>query len=359
MKLIRNNHIENLFYGLCTSIKNCSLDIWVFKSHFKQLKYNQLLTSRFIKKRLLTYSGNRRNKWLWNLYHGIFLKWAHFCFLIFVEFCIWFRLHDYWITLNWSFQWVFIEANLSTMVIWFLKFIFFKHIPHLVAHYTDFKVFVIFRVIHIVRCMIKIRWVTTWWDSRMLAYLNYMLSTTAHMNRILIRHFNLLNTTSLIDLNSNLISGRLWTLIKHTATACGRFFFNSRHPSSIFNRLFHNARYLYHTCWLQWTLIAVVRFSIWLGISAHVLNPERTPTNLNNKCVFHYLMLLRSRLVGRHYLLLAHLYYSSVSIWLSISTSELIVLNNYYLRTTMGFLIILLSMKKHPWNSWWRSHWLN
>jgi len=138
LKLIRNNHIENLFNCLCTTIKNCSLDIWVSKTHFKKLKDNQLLTSRFIKKRLLTYSGNRGYKWLWNLYHGVFLKWSYFCFLIFVEFCIWFRLHDYGITLNRSFQWVLIEANLSAMVIRFLKFIFFKHIPHLVAHYTDF-----------------------------------------------------------------------------------------------------------------------------------------------------------------------------------------------------------------------------
>jgi hypothetical protein len=192
----------------------------------------------------------------------------------------------------------------------------------------------------------------------MLAHLNDMLSTTAHVNRILIRHFNLLYTTSLIDLNSYLISGRLWTIIKHTATAHGRFFFNCRYPSSIFNRLLHNARYLNHTCWILWCLIACVSFYIWLGISTHVFYPKRTPTNFNYKCVFHYLMLLRSRLVGWHYWLLAHLYYSPVSIWLSISTSVLIVLNNYYLRATMWFLIILLSMKKHPWNSWWRNHWL-
>jgi hypothetical protein len=134
LKLIRNNHIENLFNCLCTTIKNCSLDIWVSKTHFKKLKDNQLLTSRFIKKRLLTYSGNRGYKWLWNLYHGVFLKWSYFCFLIFVEFWIWFRLHDYGITLNRSFQWVLIEANLSAMVIRFLKFIFFEHIPYLVAH---------------------------------------------------------------------------------------------------------------------------------------------------------------------------------------------------------------------------------
>lgn len=243
------------------------------------------------------------------------------------------------------------------MIIWFLKFIFFEDVLHLIAHYTDFEVFIIFRIIHVVWCVIKIRGVFTRWGSRVLAYLYDMLPSPAHVNRVLIRHFNLLNTASLIDLNFYLISGRQCTLIKHTATAHGRFFFNRSYPPSVFNRLLHYARYLPQTRWFQWSLVVIVSFNIWLRISTHVFDPKRPPANLNHKSVFDNL-LLRPRLVRWHYLLLAHLQYSPVSIRLGISTSLLVVLNNNDLRTAVWFLIILLSMKKHPWHSGWRSHWL-
>ena len=180
-----------------------------------------------------------------------------------------------------------------------------------------------------------------------------MLPSSAHVNRILIRHFNLLNTTSLINFNSYFISCMQWALIKHAATAHGRFFFDCRNSSSIFNWLLHNAGNLHYACRLLRTLIVCISFHIWLWVPTHVFDTERPSTNFNNKCVFDDL-LIRSRLRGWYYRLLAHLHYSPVSIGLGVSTSLLVVLNNDDLRAPVRFLIILLSMKKHAWHSSWR-----
>ena len=358
LEFVWNDHIQNLFNSLCTSIKYCSLDVRVSESHFKKLKDHKLLTSGSIKERLFADARGKCIEWFWNLYQGIFLKWRHFCLLIFTDLWVCFRLNHYRVTLYRSFQWILVEAYLAPIIIRFLKFIFFGHVLHLVARDTDFEIPVSLSVIFVLVdwCMIKMRGITAWWDSRVLGYLNDMFPSPAHVNRILIRHFNLLNSTSLININPYLISRRLWTLIKHATTAYGRFFFDRWYSPSIFNRLLQNTRNLYNALRFVRCLI-FCPFNIRLRISAHVLDPECPSTYLNNKGVFE-ILLLRSSLGGWHYRLLANLHYSPVPIRLSITTSLLVILNYNDLRTSVRFLVEVLRMKKHPWHSRWRSHWL-